>query len=369
MQWLFSRLQFHMFAAAFALAVALLITAFFLFDGSYLVRQGLGYLAMQARARDIENLRRDGRVDAETLAFFDRLKEIRSFAAEELGLTVNSSFSRYVATDRAYLVDVVSAVRDDSFERHTWRYPVLGRLFYRGFYDRAGAYREAAKLRKAGFDVHVRPVRAFSSLGFFSDPAYSFMRGYGEYELANLIFHEQMHATVWAEGQNEFNEEIATFVGEVGAERYIARKYGADSEEYRSIYRLRADRDAFREVIRSVHSDLQAAYDSLASRDARLAAKWDIFGDAQAEFAEKYDELFFTDRYRGFAEATLSNAYIDSYMKYSGDLGPYYRLLERHEGDLRTVIDLFRVAASAPGDARGYVASFLQLEPDASESS
>ncbi|MFP4375225.1 MAG: aminopeptidase [Spirochaetaceae bacterium] len=358
-----------MFIAAFAFSVSILIGAFFVFDGAYLVRQGLGYLAMQARARDIEDLRRDGRVDIETLAFFERLIDIRTFAAAELGLTVDNSFSRYVATDRAYLVDVVSAVREDSFERHTWQYPVLGRLFYRGFYDSRSADREAAKLRRAGFDVYVRPVRAFSSLGVFSDPAYSFMRGYSEYELANLILHEQMHATVWAEGQNEFNEEIATFVGEVGAERYIAEKYGVDSEEYRSIARFRADRDTFREVIRSLHADLQAAYDSLASRDARIAAKWDIFGDAQAEFAEKYDELFFTDRYRGFAEATLNNAYVDSYMKYTGELSLYYRFLEQHDGDLRTVIEVLKAVASAPGDAREYVDSLLLLEPEARESS
>ena len=352
-----------MFASAFGLAVLILTASFLLFDGAYLVRQGLGYLAMQARARDIENLRREGRVDVETLEFFDRLTDIRTFAAQGLGLTVGNSFSRYVATDRTHLVDVVSAVRDDSFERYMWQYPVLGRLFYRGFYDPAAADREALRLRKAGFDVLVRPVRAFSSLGFFSDPAYSFMRGYSDYELANLILHEQMHATVWADGQNEFNEEIATFVGEVGAEIYVAQKYGTDSEEYRSIHRLRADREAFREVIRSVHADLQSAYDSLASRDARLAAKRDIFRDAQARFAERYDELFLTDRYRGFAEAPPNNAYIDSYMKYTGDIDLYHRLLDHQGGDVRTVIELLRVAASAPGDAQEYVASLLHLEP------
>ncbi|MFO8063780.1 MAG: aminopeptidase [Spirochaetia bacterium] len=354
----------RMVAGSYLLAVVVLAGAFVSFDGMYLVNQGLGFLRTLAQARDIATLRRAQTLDPATLGFFDRLDDIRSFAREEVGLTINDSFSRYVATNQSYLVNVVSGVRDDSFERKTWQYPLVGSLFYRGFYDTASAQREAARLQRAGFDVHVRPVRAFSSLGFFPDPAFTYMRGYGEYELANLILHEQMHATVWASGRNQFNEEIATFVGDVGAEQYVVHKYGVDSEEYRSIHRLKADKETFRGTIRSIHADLQTAYDSLTARDARLSAKAAIFSEAQREFSQNYDELFLTDRYRGFANAALNNAYIDSYMKYRGDLSIYYRLLRRYDGDLSAVIDVLRVAATAEDDPRSYIASLVNAVPE-----
>ena len=50
-----------------------------------------------------------------------------------------------------------------------------------------------------------------------------------EGELADLIIHELTHSTVFVKDNSELNENIADYVGENGAKRYLASKYGDTS--------------------------------------------------------------------------------------------------------------------------------------------
>lgn len=326
---------------------------------SYLFDQGAGFYHTVYLAHDIEKLRASGTIDEPTERLFDRVDDIRSFAFSELGLQRSENFTRYTPLDRNHLVSVVHAVRDDRMRRHTWYYPLFGHMFYRGYWNEEHAEAEARRLEGEGYDAIVRPVHAFSSLGYFRDPVYSFMRNYDDYRLANLIIHEEMHANVWINGQNVYNEEIATFVGDEGAALYIAHKFGTDSDEYRRIADGRADREQYREWIRGVYRELTDAYTNLRSREERLAAKEKIFADAQALLAENYDAMFTTDRYRSVAERPLNNAVIDLSYSYAGDLTLYYDLYEQVGGDLSAVIDIMRSSRRFPDSPHSYIAGYI----------
>lgn len=328
-------------------------------DAWYLLEQYVGFYNTVVAAEDIERVRARGDLDSATEKLFDRVHEIREFAYNQLGLRRSTNFTRYTELDRNHLVSVVSAVESDSLRRHMWNYPILGPLFYRGFYDEDRARREAARLEARGYDVHIRRVNAFSSLGYFSDPVYSFMAGYDDYRLANLIIHEEVHANIWINGQNVYNEEIATFLGDEGAAHFIAHKYGKDSDEYRAIAAGRADREAYREWIRGVYAELGEAYRTLRTREERLAAKERIFADARARLSGQYDELFVTERYRHLAEAPLNNAVIDAGYSYAGDLSLYYDLYEELAGDLAAAVEIFRESASHPHAPKSFVAAAL----------
>lgn len=343
-------------------AVLILLVAYRAVEGPWLFSQWFGFFRTVVLSRDIEQMRRRGRLDEQTEALFLLSEEIRAFAHTRLGLSPSRNFTRFTNIDQSYLVNVVSAVRDDALVRRSWDYPILGRMFYRGFYDETMANAEAERLRGEGYDVLVRRVSAFSSLGYFVDPLYSFMADYSEYRLANLLIHEEMHATVWVTGQNRYNEEIATFVGDEGARIYIREKYGADSPEYRGIYDEQADREAFREWVRALYRELADAYEMLDSREDRLAAKESIFELAQADFAQRYEELFVTDRYRSLTSRKLDNAYIDANYKYSGDLSLYYRLYEHYDFDLAAVIDTIRATEHYSGNPRRFLETVMEFE-------
>jgi len=329
-------------------------------DAWYLLEQYVGFYNTVVSAEEIERIRARGGLEPATEQLFDRVGEIREFAYNELGLRRSSNFTRYTELDRNHLVSVVSAVERDSLRRHMWNYPVLGPLFYRGFYDEDRARREAVRLKARGYDVHIRRVNAFSSLGYFSDPVYSFMADYDDYRLANLIIHEEVHANIWIHGQNVYNEEIATFLGDEGAAQFIAHKYGSDSEEYRAIAAGRADREAYREWIRGIYAELSEAYRTLRTRNERLQAKDRIFAEARAHLRERYDELFVTERYRHLLEAPLNNAVIDAGYSYAGDLSLYYDLYEELGGDLAAAVEIFRESATHPYAPKTFVAATLE---------
>ena len=86
------------------------------------------------------------------------------------------------------------------------------------------ADKEMELLKEAGYDVGMRTVGGWSTLGWFKDPILSNMlnRSYGD--LANLIIHELVHATIFVKDSVEFNENLASFIGDQGAKLFLKRK-------------------------------------------------------------------------------------------------------------------------------------------------
>jgi predicted aminopeptidase len=288
----------------------------------------LGYLAKQGRylvgdslgAKPASALLASRRTDAETRAFLVRAQEIRRFASERIGLRDNGNFTRYKKIDREYLVSVVSACAADAFDPYNWRYPFLGRLPYRGFYERVDAEKEAARLKAEGWDVVVRPVDSFSTLGFTRDPLYSFMKRYTAFELASLILHEQTHATLFVKGQTQFSEELASFVGEQGALAWLGEAQGLESPEYRAALDEIADSQAFLSWLRDLASALDREYRSPASREEKLARKSRILAAFQADFETGKRTRFRTEGYRSLSAPKVNNAYLSLFSLYSDDV-------------------------------------------------
>jgi predicted aminopeptidase len=249
-----------------------------------------------------------------------KAQEIKAYAVGTVGLRNNANYTRYRAIDRDHLVDVVSAAAVDSFTPYLWKYPILGRLPYKGFYERPDADAEAGRLRKEGWDVIVRPVDAFSTLGFTRDPLYSFMEKYSTFEIASLIIHEQTHATLFLKGQPDFNEELASFVGDEGAFEWMRSRFGEESPEYREAADQYADQAAFVSLLHDLSQKLGAIYAEPITRQEKLDRKAQSIKEFNAMLAEKRTTLFRTEAYRSIGDLSLNNAYLSLYSLYSEDV-------------------------------------------------
>lgn len=329
-----------------AILLIFLIVLFFRFDLPYLISQGYAMLRIRTGMVDIAELREKTSLAPETAALFDRVERIRRFAEDELGLEDTKSYLSYVEIDKDHIVDVVSAVRADSLERYTRRYPIVGSVFYRGYFHREKAERFAARLREDGYDTIIREVDAYSSLGFLADPLYSYMKSYGEYALARMIIHEMVHSSLWVPNHNEFNEEIASFIGREGALEYIRRRGELEGEEahdrVEEIVRGREDYERLIDFFGSLYRRLEKRYSELPlpeRREERLREKERIIEEAKRGLKKNYGEIFYSDRYRGLLELEWNHALIDLYMQYGGDLSLYYRLLEECSGDIRSATE------------------------------
>lgn len=309
------------------------------FPLGYLSKQGRYLLADAIGAKSTQALLAAPSTDANTRAFLAMAREIRLFAVERLGLRPNANFTRYKEISRDHIVDVVSACASLSFEPYLWRYPLLGGLPYRGFYERADAQAESARLKGEGWDVIVRPVDSFSTLGFSSDPLYSFMKGYSRFELASLIFHEQTHATVFVRGQPQFNEELATYVGEEGALQWLREASGPDAPDTLAAVDGMADSALFLEALRGLTAALDREYRGALSPEGKRKRKAELIAAFQMHFAEEIKPHFLTNAYRDMAVPRVNNAYLSLYGLYNDDVPLIREYCQRVcGGDLRLLL-------------------------------
>jgi predicted aminopeptidase len=356
-------------------AVFVLLGACALFSGCYTLKQGATMLGYLGRAVSLDSLAGDGApasaapgaVAEENRRFAQRVRDIRRFAMEDLGLAESANYTRYVELDRDYLAAVVSAAAKDSFTRYEWWYPVVGKMPYKGFFNVKDARKEREKLQKKDLDVWVRQVDAFSTLGWFKDPLYSYMRSYSDYRLADLLIHELLHATVYLKGESQFDEELAEFVGSEGARLYIEKKFSVDSAEYQALIDSEIDSAAFVGYIRELIAELDALYRSGVSREEKLARKEEIIRASQERFEAEYETRFLGENYRGFAKLPVNNAYLELYRLYYAEGSFFKDLYEKSGRDLPKYIAAVKTlkekrAAGDPKAPRARLAKALGVE-------
>ena len=326
--WFLSNLPvFLSIAVLFVLSVAC--------SGCYTIKQGATMLGYLGQAIPLEELATKDGASGEEIDFARRVEDIRRFAMEELGLKESKNYTRYVALDRNYLAAVVSACADDSFTRYEWWYPVVGRLPYRGFFNVKDSRKERTKLERKNLDVWIRGVDAFSTLGWFRDPLYSYMKDYSERNLADLIIHELVHATVFMKNHSQFNEQLAEFIGSEGARLYMGETSGTELPDFESeADDTRFDSEAFIFFIQNLIAELDKMFKSNIPREEKLIRKGEIIESAKINFETHYDTLFKTDNYRYFSELPINNAYLDLYRLYYEEDNYFKNLYKRSDNDL-----------------------------------
>jgi predicted aminopeptidase len=249
---------------------------------AYYTQAILGHSKVMAKARPVEDWLADPATAPELKQRLETARRIREFAWKNLKLPENKSYLAYAELNRSYVVWNVFAAPAFSVEPKKECFPFTGCVSYRGFYSEDEARRHAAKLREAGYDVHVGGVPAYSTLGWFDDPLLSTFIRYPDAQLARLVFHELAHQLVYAKDDTTFNESFAVTVEEEGVRRWLEaegrsgelalfrgaqarkREFAARVAEARErlagIYRMDLPREAMLEHKRGEWERLRAAY-------------------------------------------------------------------------------------------------------------
>jgi predicted aminopeptidase len=196
-----------------------------IFSSGYLPQAALGQFRLINRARPIEEVLHDETIAPRTRALLSELPKIREFIQQQ-GLTVTKNYQSYVQLKQPNVVYVVSAAQELAFVPYEWSFPVVGSFPYLGWFQKDEAFDYAKRLKKelGDWDVDVRGTRAYSTLGWFSDPVLSSMIPDGPEargELVEVLIHESVHATLYIDRQTKFNETLAQFVGERLTEIYL----------------------------------------------------------------------------------------------------------------------------------------------------
>lgn len=291
----------------------------------YYMQAMQGQMSLMSEARPIDQWLADPQVKDDLKGRLKRVREIRAYAAHELGLPDNESYKNYADLKRKFVMWNVVATPELSVEPNQWCFPVAGCVDYRGYYNKDAAQAFADDLQRQGFDVRVSGVPAYSTLGWFNDPVLSTFIEYPDAELARLVFHELAHQIAYAPNDSQFNESFATTVEEVGVARWLA-KQGDDGmrDNYQTYQQRKID---FLQLMTQHRQQLQENFNRPVSDAEKRKRKAEIFQSLQQEYGQIKQQ-----RWHGYAgydrwfSGAMSNANFALVATYH-DLVPAFRKL------------------------------------------
>ena len=229
---------------------------------SYGWMQGMGQYKVLAEARPVEEFLSDESFPDSLKRKIRLIQTVRRYATDSLGLKNSENYTTLFDQKGQPILWNLSASERYKMEPKKWSFPFLGSFSYKGFFDLERAKAERDELKKEGFDTRVRTVGGWSTLGWFKDPILSNMLNRKDGQLAELIIHELTHATLYVKDSIEFNENLATFIGEKGAVKFLNEHYGPESQELKAYMRSFDDSKNFADhMLRGFHL-LNGLYES-----------------------------------------------------------------------------------------------------------
>ncbi|MBW2289613.1 MAG: aminopeptidase [Deltaproteobacteria bacterium] len=319
--------------------------------GCYLGHLATGQAQLMYAERPIDEVMRDPATPASLRSQLETIQGARSYA-HDLGLEVDEQYTSYVDWPGDRIVTTVVTTRPGEVTPAGFWFPLLGRLPYKGFFDRERAEAEAEKLRGKGFDVCVIAVSAYSTLGWLNDPVTAPMLRGGEGRTVETIFHELVHATVYTKDHVDFNETVASFIGQEASVQFYADTEGATAAETRRAAvddsrALSAVLTALRDRIEALYQETEPGVEQERRREAlENAAREELAG------------LALTGR-DGTALAQtirLNDACVALAGTYAAGIERYAANLAALGGNLGEFIARLRAAADAPDPAEALLA-------------
>jgi predicted aminopeptidase len=300
-----------------------------------------GEFQLLAHRHSIDKLIANPRTSPDLKRQLMLVRQLRTFAKNELKLPVDGNYDKYVDIHRKYVVWDVQASPEFSLAPKVWRYPFVGSLAYRGYFSEKSARKYGDSLARQGFDVYVDGVDAYSTLGWFKDPLLNTFIDETEPELAELLFHELAHKRVFASGDTDFNEAYATTVGQEGARLWLRSK---GASEMLTTYNASIEHDRqFVHLVLSTRERLAKLYSDSAGKvplEQLRRAKQSVFDDLRRQYEELKTSWGGYPGYDNWFAHDLNNAKLNTVANYYDYLPGFQRLLQENGGD----IDKFNIA-------------------------
>jgi predicted aminopeptidase len=318
-------------------------------DVRYITRAGFEETRILQARQPIDRLARRPDIDPAVRRSLGLVLATRDYAAR-LGLEAKETYTTYSDVGRDTLLLVLQAAPKDCICPHTWKYPIVGRIPYKGFFDPVAAEREAAQFSARGYDTYLRPSSAFSTLGWFNDPLLSTALTRDSVELAATVFHEIAHNTLYVKSATPFNESFAQMVGYRSAQAFFQEQ--GDSARAQQAADRWHDEIVLGEYYAALIGRLETLYskhpDSTALAEGRhSAALW-----ARAQLEGPIGQRLRTYKIGRLTARPINNAQLIGARIYRTRLDLFDRWYELHDRDVRRSVSALRtLMQGADGDS------------------
>ena len=307
----------------------------------YGIRQGKGQFNIIWNARPVNEFLADPDFPDSLKAKLVLINEVRKYAIDSLGLKDTENYKTLYDQKGEEIMWVVTACEPFRLVAKEWTFPVLGSVPYKGFFKKELAIALKDELQKQHWDVSIRNPGGWSTLGWFTDPILSKMLERSEGDLANLIIHEMAHSTIFVKDSIDFNENLATFIGDRGAEKFLIHKYGVGAKEYQQYLNEDKDYLKFADHMLRATEKLDSLYGTMTDAEP-VAEKSEKKKELIQKIVDSLDTLSLSTETKPasrFQKNLPNNAYFLNFRRYQAKqdiFGEEWR--NQFHGDLKSYI-------------------------------
>lgn len=312
---------------------------------SYGIAQGMGQLKIIVEAKPVAEFINNPDFPDSLKSKLKLIQQARQFAIDSLGLRDTKNYSTMYDQKGEELMWVVIACEPFRLVEKRWDFPVVGSVPYKGFFDKEKAFAERETLQKEGWDVSIRNPGGWSTLGWFTDPILSGMLRRSDGDLASLIIHEMVHATLYVKDSSDFNENLASFIGDRGAEIFLARTFGDTSSQYQEYTHQDGDYRKVAEHMLRGTLGLDSLYKSFTS-EKLVETKREKKEQFIRRIVNAFDTITFSDgkrRSNRFSKRLPNNTYFISFRTYESKHDTMKEAwVEQFKNDLKRMINYYK---------------------------
>ncbi len=228
----------------------------------YLTEQGYNFAKIQwFKSRSNEKVLSDPEVSEETKRKILLVQEYKKFFYYYFGSKETDIYTKTSMLDHEAVTYLVIASPHTKIEAHEFDFPLIGSFPYIGFYKKDSAKRFSRRLRKEeNLVTYIRPVYAYSTLGYFEDRILSSFFEYDDIELAETIFHELFHTVFFIKDEVELNENLANFYG-----KELLKEYFKDQNQLNEYMGREEKKDVLKKRVVELISILQGEFSKLGT--------------------------------------------------------------------------------------------------------
>jgi predicted aminopeptidase len=307
--------------------------------GCYTLKSAYNQMSLLANRQSYESILKRNDLTEDQRRKILLSQEVRDFALKELKLHSNGNYTKVTWLDRPYVIWSVSASDAWRVKPYEWSFPIVGKVPYLGFFNQKDAEEKEKEMAALGFDTYLRGVSAYSTLGWFADPLLSSMLNYDDEYLAETLVHELVHTTIWVKNSVDFNERLASYAGQKGAELFYLKKEGINSPSYKKMQDATYDDKIFSAFITKQVKELDEWYQNLKPEEKTVENKQARIKKIQELFKEKIKPQLKSKNWARFEETKLNNARLMMYRTYMSDFSAFDRLWEKSKGDFTLFIE------------------------------
>ncbi|AUN97206.1 hypothetical protein DOM21_15630 [Bacteriovorax stolpii] len=180
----------------------------------YLYEQGMGQMTLLSQGKDNKDVLKSVRVPKTQKEKIKRIQELKSYFYKYWDRKETKIYSQTTMLKNRAVTYLVIASPYQEIKAVDNCFPLMGCFPYLGFFNQESARKFAKEKEAEEYVTWIRPVYAYSTLGYFTDTILSSFFEYDDYELAELIFHELYHTIFFVKNQVDLNENLAMYFSE-----------------------------------------------------------------------------------------------------------------------------------------------------------